>query len=149
MAGPVVAGNPYSAPLDMNTRVRLSIMMFMQFAIWGAWATVIGNYLKGKGFDESQIATIGGLMPLGGMIGPMVLILSQLADRFVPSQILMAAFHFLGAGCMYWVSTIDSPDQFQMLYTAMLVYALLYNMTLALANSITFTHVDGARAGRA
>ena len=52
MAGPVVAGSPYSAPLDMNTRVRLSIMMFMQFAIWGAWATVIGNYLKGKGFDE-------------------------------------------------------------------------------------------------
>jgi len=145
MAGPVVAGNPSAAPLDMNVRIRLSIMMFMQFAIWGSWATVIGNYLKEKGFSESQIGTIGAMMPLGGMIGPVLLILSQLADRFVPSQILMAVFHFVGAGCMYWVSTISSPDQYQMLFTAMLVYALLYNMTLALANSITFTHVDGER----
>ena len=69
----------YAPPLDMGLRIRLSIMMFLQFAIWGAWATVIGNYLKYLKFDESVVGWVGSLMPLGAILAP--LIVSQLADR--------------------------------------------------------------------
>ena len=70
-----------AAPLDMGLRIRLSIMMFLQFAIWGAWGTVIGNYLQHIGFDKSIVGWVGSLMPLGAILAP--LIVSQLADRFV------------------------------------------------------------------
>ena len=46
-------------PMSMGLRVNLSIMMFLQFAIWGAWATVIGNYLKFIKFDERVVGWVG------------------------------------------------------------------------------------------
>ncbi|HVK09424.1 MAG TPA: MFS transporter [Gemmataceae bacterium] len=132
-------------PLDVGVRMKLSIMMFLQFAIWGSWATVVGNYLDHLKFSKEDIGWIGSLMPLGGMVGPMLLIFSQLADRFVASEKLLGAFHLLGAGCLYWVSTITDAGQFWPMFAAMSAYALLYNATLALSNSITFTHVVGER----
>lgn len=134
-----------SRPLDMGVRIKLSIMMFLQFAIWGSWATVIGNYLKHLQFTQEQIGWVSSLMPLGGMIGPMLLILSQLADRFVASQRLLGAMHLAGAACLYWVSTLTGPSQFWTLFLSMSMYALLYNVTLALTNSITFSHCVGER----
>jgi nucleoside transporter len=139
------ADTPTSSSLDMGIRIRLSIMMFLQFAIWGSWATVIGNYLDHLKYSKEDIGWVGSLMPLGGMIGPILLIFSQLADRFVASERLLGVLHLLGAGCLYWVSTLTGPDQVWLLFTAMAVYALIYNITLALANSVTFTHVNGER----
>jgi nucleoside transporter len=128
----------------MGLRVRLSIMMFLQFAIWGSWATVIGNYLQHIGFDKSIVGWVGSLMPLGAILTP--LIVSQLADRYVASERLMAVLHLGGAALMYWVAQIQSKDDVAMLLVALTGYSLLYNPTLALANSITFSHVpDGTR----
>src|SRR5436309_5742947 len=88
--------------LDSGLRINLSIMMFLQFAIWGAWATVIGNYLKYLKFDESIVGWVGALMPLGAILSP--LIVSQLADRYVASEKLMAVLHLGGAVLMYLVA---------------------------------------------
>src|SRR4051794_16064569 len=131
-------------PLDLDLRTRLSIMMFLQFAIWGAWATVIGNYLKYLKFDESVVGWVGSLMPLGAILAPLVV--SQLADRYVASEKLMAILHLGGAGLMYWVAQIHDKEQVNLLLIALTGYALLYNPTLTLVNSIVFTHVpDGQR----
>lgn len=146
MATASVPADPAAAPaLDPVVRVKLSVMMFLQFAIWGAWATVIGNYLDYLKFSKEDIGWVGSLMPLGGMVGPILLIFSQLADRYVASERLLGIFHLLGAACLYSVSAVTGPDQFWLLFVTMSVYALLYNATLALANSITFTHVQGER----
>lgn len=130
--------------LGQGLRINLSIMMFLQFAIWGAWATVIGNYLKFLKFDDSIVGWVGALMPLGAILAPMLV--GQLADRYVASEKLMAALHLGGAALMYWVAQIQNKDQLTVLFVALTGYSLLYNPTLALANSIVFTHApDGQR----
>ena len=129
-------------PLAMGLRVNLSVMMFLQFAVWGAWFVVLGVYLeKGLGFSGTQIGNIYGTMALGGILAPMLI--GQIADRYFSSEKLMAFLHLAGAGMLYLMAQIKDPTQF---YVVTLVYALLYSSTLVLANSITFTHVpDGAR----
>lgn len=131
-------------PMGMGLRFNLSVMMFLQFAIWGAWATVIGNYLGHLGFDNTIVGYVGALMPLGAIISP--LLVSQLADRFIASEKLMAVLHLGGAVLMYWVSQLSDKSDGTTMIIALASYSLLYNPTLALANSIAFSHVpDGTR----
>src|SRR5689334_15750400 len=99
-------------PLDMGVRLRLSVMMFLEFAVWGSWAVVFGNFLMadpaqgGRGFDATQAASIGGTMALGAIISTMFA--GQLADRVMASEYLMAIFHIVGAALLYGMATIHS-----------------------------------------
>jgi nucleoside transporter len=128
-------------PLDMGLRIKLSVMMFLQFATWGAWFVIMGNYLDSRKFSKGEIGSIYGTMALGTIFAP--LFIGQIADRFFSSERLMAVLHLLGAAVLYWMAYIDSPVLF---YWVALLYALVYSPTLALSNSIAFTHVpDGGR----
>lgn len=129
-------------PLDIGLRINLSIMMFLQFAIWGAWFVVFYPYLVGKGFTDEQAGALIGNMALGAIIS--TLVAGYIADRFISSEKLMAVCHLLGAGLLYWMAKIQNPDEFWLLFGVSLVYALLYNPTLALVNSISFTHIPDA-----
>ena len=132
-----------SAPsLAMGLRVNLSRMMFLQFAVWGAWFVVLGVYLEnGLKFSATQIGSIYGTMALGGIIAPMFI--GQIADRYFSSEKLMGVLHLAGAGLLAAMAQLKSPTEF---YIVTLLYALVYSATLVLANSITFSHVpDGAR----
>jgi nucleoside transporter len=127
--------------LDMGLRLRLSVMMFLQFATWGAWFVIMGNYLDSRRFSKGEIGSIYGTMALGTIFAP--LFIGQIADRFFSSERLMAVLHLLGAGLLYWMAQIQEPALF---YWVALLYALVYSPTLALSNSIAFTHVpDGGR----
>jgi nucleoside transporter len=129
-------------PLDLMLRLRLSLMMFLQFAIWGSWGVMITPYLeKTLGFSPSTTGGIVSTMALGTIFAP--LFIGQIADRYFASERLMAILHLLGAGLLYWMAHLDEPAVF---YFVALAYALVYSPTLALSNSITFTHVpDGGR----
>lgn len=129
-------------PLPLGLRMNLSIMMFLQFAVWGAWFVVFFPYLTGKGFTPTQAGALIGNMALGAIIS--TLFAGYIADRFISSEKLMAVCHLLGAGLLYWMAQIQSPDQYALLFAVSLVYSLLYNPTLALSNSIAFTHIPDA-----
>jgi nucleoside transporter len=127
-----------SAPsVPMGLRLNLSVMMFLQFAIWGAWFVVLGNYIGAM--DFTNIGSYYATMSLGSIISP--IFVGQIADRYFSSERLMAFLHFCGAVVLLWMSTISDPMAF---YWAALLYALLYSPTLALANSIAFTHLPDA-----
>jgi nucleoside transporter len=128
-------------PLDMGLRLKLSVMMFLQFATWGAWFVIMGNYLKSRGFTDGEVGNIYATMALGTIFTP--LFIGQIADRFFSSERLMAVLHIAGAGLLYWMAQINEATLF---YWVALLYALVYSPTLALSNSIAFTHVpDGGR----
>jgi nucleoside transporter len=138
--------------MGLGLRLNLSVMMFLQFAVWGAWFTVLGNYLTQLGFAGDSIGQIYGTMALGTIVAP--LIVGQVADRFVPSQWLMALLHLAGSGVLYWMAQIkpasgaeaDISQAATLFFSVALLYALIYSPTLALANTIAFTHVpDGQR----
>lgn len=143
-AGTLDAVPPSAAndkPFDLSVWLRLSVMMFLQFAIWGAWFTVLNLYL-GKGglkFTGTQIGSAYGTMPLGAIVSMMVA--GQLADRVMPSQRLMAIFHLLGAALLFLLSTVTSYDGF---WWVALAYALVYNPTLTISNSIAFSHIKNS-----
>jgi nucleoside transporter len=81
-------------------------------------------------------------MALGAIISTMFA--GYIADRFIASERMMAVLHLAGAGLLYWMAQIQSPSEYGLLFGVSLTYALLYNPTLALANSIAFTHVPNA-----
>lgn len=126
-------------PLSMSLRAKLSIMMFLQFAVWGSWFTILGNYLKHLGFTDPQVGAMYALMPLGAIFA--TLFAGQIADRLLASEKVMAICHLAGAGLLFWMAQVKSPEQYWLLWGISLAYALLYNPTLALSNTIAFTHV--------
>jgi nucleoside transporter len=141
MAVAVSADNVAKPPLDMGLRLKLSMMMFLQFAIWGSWFVILGNYLTSPrlNFDGVAVGSIYGTMALASIFAP--LFVGQIADRFFASERLMGILHLLGAGFLYWMGQIDDPATF---FWVALVYALIYSPTLALSNSIAFSHVPSA-----
>jgi nucleoside transporter len=127
-------------PLDLGVRIRLSVMMFLQFAVWGAWFVVLGTYLgKGLGFTGTQIGSLYGTMALGAIFSMMVA--GQLADRLLASEWLMAIFHLAGAALLY---VMAKTTDYTMLWWVAFAYALVYNPTLAISNSLAFANIPDA-----
>jgi nucleoside transporter len=132
-------------PLDMGVRMRLSVMMFLQFAVWGTWFTVWNVYLKapvtkgGLGFSGTQIGSLYGTMALGAIFSMMVA--GQLADRLVSSEYLMAGFHLIGAVLLYAMANVHD---YNTLWWTALAYALVYNPTLTISNSLAFSNIPDA-----
>lgn len=139
------AGSSPKPPLAMGVRLRLSIMMFLQFAVWGAWFVVFSNYCMapkadgGLGFDGGQTGNLYGTMALGAVFS--TLFAGQLADRLLSSEYLMAIFHLVGAALLYGMATIHG---YVALWWVAFAYALLYNPTIAISNSISFHNVPDA-----
>jgi nucleoside transporter len=128
-----------AAPLSLELRLPLSVMNFLEFAVWGAWFVVLGQYLNALKFSGKQIGSIYGTMALGSIITPVLF--GAAADRFIASEWLMVILHFVGAGLLLWMAYIRKPLLF---YWVALAYALVYSPTLSLSNAIIFSHIPDA-----
>ncbi|MEN6644961.1 MAG: MFS transporter [Armatimonadia bacterium] len=118
---------------------RLSGMMFLQFAVWGAWSVTIGGHMGHLGFSGKEISYVFGTTAFGSILSP--LIAGWIADRFMPAQWFTALSHIAGAALLYvaWQQT-----EFWPLWTAMFFYAMLYMPTLALTNTVAFYHMGNS-----
>jgi nucleoside transporter len=126
-----------TTPMSWNVRSRLSVMMFLQFFIWGAWFVTLSTYLgKGLGFGGSDIGRAYSTMPWGAIVAPFLV--GMIADRFFPAQVVLGVCHLLGAVFMFWATTIRDPSTF---FWVVLLYALCYSPTLALVNAISFNQM--------
>jgi nucleoside transporter len=94
---------------------------------------------KALGFSDGQVGAIYALLPIGCMLAPFAA--GQIADRYFPTDRLLAVLHLLGAAPLYVMATASSYDQ---VWWWMLAWALLFGPTLALTNSICFHHMPAA-----
>lgn len=126
-----------SAGVPGMLRTRLSIMMFLQFAIWGAWLPILYPFLLGhRGFNLDQVGSILAAGAVGAIIGPFIA--GQLADRYFSTEKLLAASHLIGAVLVFVLATVDGFWPFLLISV---VYGLVYAPTLALTNSLSFHHL--------
>ncbi|MCC3862568.1 nucleoside permease [Pseudemcibacter aquimaris] len=123
----------------MNRKVysQLSIMMFLQIGIWGAWFVTLGSYLANIGFSGTEIGTAYLTNNIGAIIAP--LFVGLVADRFFPAEKVMAILHLMGAAVLYYVSGMEGTNN---IILGLLIYNACYMPTLALANSVSFYQLD-------
>ena len=134
-----VTGGP-SAKTAAQVKFRLSVMMFLQYAIWGAWAPALSEHLGGAlGFTGQQTGAIYGCLWLACMIAPFIG--GQLVDRLMPTQFFLALAHLLGAVFLYLTAV---ETEFASMWGWMFVYSVCYAPTLALTNSICFHNLRDA-----
>ncbi len=121
-------------------KVQLCIMMFLQFFIWGVFFVTMGTYLSQLFAGEEGINTIIGssyaTQTWGALFAP--LIVGFLGDRLINKERLNGILQLIGAGLLWWVSTITDSTMF---FWALLVFFICYMPTLALVNTITFQNV--------
>lgn len=119
-------------------------MMFLQYAIWGAWAPFLWPYLTdaqaGLGLTNPQAGFIFGLLWLACILAPFTG--GQIADRWVPTQWFLGAAHALGG--VFLIVAARATD-FSGMATMMALYSLVYAPTLALTNSLAFHHLGNEK----
>ncbi len=121
-----------------STRIQLSIMMFLEFFIWGAWFVTMSTYLSTSlSATGSQIGMAYETQSIGAIIAPFII--GLIADRYFAAQKILAVLHLIGAGLMYFAAQAMNFGTF---YPHILIYMILYMPTLALVNSISFRQMD-------
>lgn len=120
-----------------SVKARLSIMMFLQYAIWGAWLPLLYPFLMGyRGFSIEECGICLSAGAVGAIFGPFLA--GQLADRVISTERLLAISHFIGAILVFSLGLVQTFLPFAVLS---LVYGFVYAPTLALTNSISLAHI--------
>src|SRR6266498_347600 len=120
--------------MKLTTGVKLSVMMFLQYFIWGSWYVTMVTYMGTKLHSTGlQIGAAYSALAIATMISPFFI--GMIADRFFSAQRIMGVLHLIGAVLLFLATKITGNAAF---YWVILFYSLLYMPTIALSNSIAF-----------
>ncbi len=115
-------------------RTKLSIMMFLNFFVWGAWFVTLATYLSaGLKFEPGAIAAAYSTTNWGAIISPFFI--GMIADRFFSAERVLGFLHLAGAVVLYYATSITDPGA---LFWTLVLYAMCYMPSLALTNAISF-----------
>ena len=128
--------------MDLNKTPRLLIMMFIQYFMQGAWNMTMGLVLSTYGM-ATIIGSSYALLGLATILSP--LFIGMVADRFFSSQKVMAILHLINAGILLFVPQFIEAQNTGMTLTMIFLVGLLFYPTTALANSISFSHINGVK----
>lgn len=124
--------------MKTTVKIQLSLMMFLEFFIWGGWFVTMGIYLpntlKSSG---AEIALAYSTQSWGAIIAPFII--GLIADRYFNAERILGVLHLAGAFLMY---RIANAQEFAVFYPYILGYMILYMPTLALVNSVSFNQMD-------
>ena len=124
--------------MNKSIQVRLSIMMFLEFFIWGGWfltlSTFLGNNLNASGAETAMAYST---QSWGAIIAPFII--GLIADRYFNAEKILGILHLAGAVLMYQMS---QATEFSTFYPYVLGYMIAYMPTLALVNSVSFNQMS-------
>jgi nucleoside transporter len=120
---------------------RLSLLMFIQFFIWGATGPILSLYLKDcLNFTGAQIGLTLGFSALSTIVSPTIM--AFIADRVISSERLLSILNFVGGGLMLLFSV---QTEFYPAFFACIAFHIVVNPTVPLINAITFHHAPTDR----
>lgn len=118
-------------------RIKLSVMMFLEFFIWGAWFVTLGTFLGSTlNATGAQTGAAFSTQSFGAIIAPFII--GLVADRYFNAEKILGILHIIGALLMYQM--YNSVD-FEGFYPYVLGYMIMYMPTLALVNSVSFNQM--------
>ena len=118
----------------MSIKLRLTVMSFLQFFVWGAWLITVANYWFGtKQWDGAQFGAIFSTMGIASIFMPTLC--GIVADRWINAEKLYGALHILGGLTLFYVPQVTSPTDF---FWVILVAMIFYMPTIALSNSVAY-----------
>lgn len=124
-------------PMNFPTKFRLSLMMFLEFFVWGSWYVTMGTFLGNNLLAKDQdISLAFSTQSFGAIIAPFIV--GLIADRYFHAQRILGVIHLIGAGLMY---LLYSSTDFSEFFPVLLIYMILFMPTLALVNSISFNQM--------
>lgn len=122
--------------MNKTIRLKLFLMMVLEFFIWGAWLPLIFGYLPSLKFTPLEISWILNAFPIAAIVG--MFFSNQFADRNFAGERFLAVSHLIGGVAILslaWVTT------FWPFFLLMLVHCLLYVPTISITNSIAFANM--------
>jgi nucleoside transporter len=120
--------------INTGTRLKLSVMMFLEFFIWGAWFVTMATFLDSDlSASGTQISLAYLTQSLGAIASPFII--GLIADQFFSAQKVLGILHLAGAALLYVASTMETFGSF---FPVILAYMIVYMPTLALVNSVSF-----------
>ncbi len=136
--------------LDPGLRIKLSIMMFLQYAIWGAWAPILALHLQGLADFQQPLEVLGLFtiatdtkinliymtMAIASILSPFIA--GQIADRYFSTERFLTFSQLVGGALLMVLGRLDT---FVGVFWVMLIYAVIYAPTVALTNSLSFHHL--------
>lgn len=123
--------------MSTTTRLQLSLMMFLEFFIWGGWFVTLGTYLSNNlSASGAEAGQVFSTQSWGAIIAPFII--GLIADRFINAERILAVLHLLGAVLMYQMYAAENIAVF---YPYVLIYMICYMPTLALVNSVSFNQM--------
>lgn len=129
----------------MNLKIRLALMNYLEFAVWGAYLTCMGMYLSRIGLTSH----IGYFFAMQGFVSLfMPAIMGIVADKWIPAQRLLGLCHLMAGLFMmaaaYYGHTAGEQTQFGILFTLYSISVAFYMPTLALTNSVAYNALTKA-----
>lgn len=124
--------------MHLTTRIQLSVMMFLQFFVWGAWYGQMSKYMTDQlGATGDQVGQAYAAFSIAMIAAPFFV--GMLADRFFEAQRVLGVLNLLGAALLFWLTQVKDPNLF---FWVMLLYCLTFAPTIALTSSIAMRHMD-------
>jgi NHS family xanthosine MFS transporter len=124
----------------MNVKMRLILMSFLQFFVWGAWLITVANYWFGtKQWEGAQFGAIFSTMGIASVFMPTLC--GIIADRWLNAERLYGLLHILGGLTLMYVPQVTNPSDF---FWVILVAMIFYMPTIALSNSVAYNALKSA-----
>lgn len=119
----------------MNLKLRLTVLSFLQFFVWGAWLITIGTYcINAKGWTGAQFGAIFSTLALSSLFMPPLT--GIIADKWLNAERLYGILHILYGIILFYVPQVNDPE---MLYYVIFAAMICYMPTISLSNSIAYT----------
>ena len=119
----------------MSIKLRLVVMNFLQFFVWGAWLITIGAYwFQTRHWSGAEFGAIFSTMGIASLFMPSLA--GLIADRWVNAEKLYGLFHILGAAVLFILPLVDNPTT---MFWVMLLNMAFYMPTISLAITVAYS----------